>query len=240
MKILILAAGFGTRVQHLTGGKPKALMPYGEGVLLDALMSQLDGGDEINLMTNALYRDQFDQWASRVERPVEIMDNGVMLESERKGALFDLGLALDQIGIDEPLVVVGSDTVFDFSLKPLSEALARDQLSLVGVRLNPDREDQKRRGVVVVDGNGRITSFAEKPQSPMSDTAATALYGFMPEALRELKPYLAQGAHSDAPGFFIQHLLSKVPLGAWWLPGAILDYGHEEILSKSLGLQSQP
>ena len=41
MKVVILAAGFGTRVSHLTGGRPKALMPYLGVTLLDALVQAL-------------------------------------------------------------------------------------------------------------------------------------------------------------------------------------------------------
>jgi NDP-sugar pyrophosphorylase family protein len=234
MKVLILAAGFGTRVQHLTGGKPKALMPYKDGVLLDALIEQFTASDEISLITNALYRSQFEQWADGKDRKILLIDNQVMSESERKGALFDLALALDHVGIDEPMIVVGSDTIFDFSLAAFGEALARDHCSLVGVRKNPDLEDQKRRGVVQMDALGRITGFKEKPLSPKSDTAATALYGFMPEALRRLKPYLADNQNIDAPGYFIQYLIDQVPMGAWWLPGPIIDFGHADALSKSL------
>jgi len=234
MKVLILAAGFGTRVQHLTGGKPKGLMPYKDGVLLDALMEQFSASDEVSLITNALYRGQFEEWAVGKGCDISLMDNKVMAESERKGALFDLALALDHVGIDEPMIVVGSDTVFDFSLRAFGESLAREQCSLVGVRKNPDLEDQKRRGVVQMDALGRITGFEEKPQSPKSDTAATALYGFMPEALGRLKPYLAENQNVDAPGYFIQYLINQVPMGTWWLPGPIIDFGHADALSKSL------
>jgi len=234
MKVLILAAGFGTRVQHLTGGKPKALMPYKDGVLLDALMDQFSASDEVSLITNALYREQFEKWAVGKGCDIPLIDNQVMAESERKGALFDLALALDHVGIDEPMIVVGSDTIFDFSLRAFGESLAREQCSLVGVRKNPDPEDQRRRGVVQMDALGRITGFEEKPQFPKSDTAATALYGFMPEALRRLKPYLAENQNIDAPGYFIQYLINVVPMGTWWLPGPIIDFGHADALSKSL------
>ena len=53
MKVIILAAGFGIRVSHLTGGRPKALMPYLGATLLDALVQGLPENAAITLVSNA-------------------------------------------------------------------------------------------------------------------------------------------------------------------------------------------
>ena len=59
MNVVILAAGFGTRVSHLTGGRPKALMPYLGATLLDSLVQALPEYAAITLVSNAKYLDQF-------------------------------------------------------------------------------------------------------------------------------------------------------------------------------------
>ena len=113
MKVVILAVGFGTRVSHLTGGRPEALMPDLGATLLDALVQALPENAAITLVSNAKYLDQFYESAGSTGRLLRILDNGISDPNERKGALFDLELGLDAAGRDERVVVLGSDSHFD-------------------------------------------------------------------------------------------------------------------------------
>ncbi len=63
MKCIVLAAGYGTRMQGLIGDTPKALVPLGRQVLLDTLMQRLDLLElPTYLVTNSRYHDQFQAW----------------------------------------------------------------------------------------------------------------------------------------------------------------------------------
>ena len=234
MNVVILAAGFGTRVSHLTGGRPKALMPYLGATLLDSLVQALPEYAAITLVSNAKYLDQFHEWALSTRRQLRVLNNGISDPSERKGALFDLALGLDAAGSDERVVVLGSDSLFRFDLRLFFDAFRATQSNLVGVRHNPDLTDQRRRGVVVLSSNGKIMRFEEKPDHPCSTIAATALYGFQPSALRLLNDYLAAGDDVDSPGHFVSHLVSKMEVCGWFLPGELIDYGHASVLAKQL------
>ena len=234
MNVVILAAGFGTRVSHLTGGRPKALMPYLGATLLDSLVQALPEYAAITLVSNAKYLDQFHEWALSTRRQLRVLNNGISDPSERKGALFDLALGLDAAGSDERVVVLGSDSLFRFDLRLFFDAFRATQSNLVGVRHNPDLTDQRRRGVVVLSSNGKIMRFEEKPDHPCSTIAATALYGFQPSALRLLNDYLAASDDVDSPGHFVSHLVSKMEVCGWFLPGELIDYGHASVLAKQL------
>lgn len=234
MKVVILAAGFGTRVSHLTGGRPKALMPYLGATLLDALVQALPENASITLVSNAKYLNQFHEWAGSTARQLHILNNGISDPGERKGALFDLALGLDAAGRDERVVVLGSDSLFRFELSVFFDAFRGTESNLVGVRHNPDLADQRRRGVVALSPNGKITRFQEKPDHPFSEIAATALYGFQPSALLQLNDYLAASDDVDSPGHFVSHLVSKLEVYGWFLPGELIDYGHASVLAKQL------
>ena len=234
MNVVILAAGFGTRVSHLTGGRPKALMPYLGATLLDSLVQALPEYAAITLVSNAKYLDQFHEWALSTRRQLRVLNNGISDPRDRKGALFDLALGLDAAGSDERVVVLGSDSLFRFDLRLFFDAFRATQSNLVGVRHNPDLTDQRRRGVVVLSSNGKIMRFEEKPDHPCSTIAATALYGFQPSALRLLNDYLAAGDDVDSPGHFVSHLVSKMEVCGWFLPGELIDYGHASVLAKQL------
>ena len=234
MKVVILAAGFGTRVSHLTGGRPKALMPYLGATILDALVQALPENAAITLVSNAKYLNQFYEWAGSTARQLRILNNGISDPRERKGALFDLALGLDAAGRDEKVVVLGSDSLFRFELSVFFDAFRATESNLVGVRHNPDLVDQRRRGVVALSPNGKITRFEEKPDHPFSEIAATALYGFQPSALLQLNDYLAASDDVDSPGHFVSHLVSKMEVYGWFLPGELIDYGHASVLAKQL------
>ena len=145
MKVVILAAGFGTRVSHLTGGRPKALMPYLGATILDALVQALPENAAITLVSNAKYLNQFYEWAGSTARRLRILNNGISDPSERKGALFDLALGLDAAGRDEKVVVLGSDSLFRFELSVFFDAFRATESNLVGVRHNPDLASQRHR-----------------------------------------------------------------------------------------------
>ena len=234
MKVVILAVGFGTRVSHLTGGRPEALMPYLGATLLDALVQALPENAAITLVSNAKYLDQFHESAGSTGRQLRILDNGISDPNERKGALFDLALGLDAAGRDERVVVLGSDSPFRFDLSVFFDAFRATESNVVGVRHNPDLRDQRRRGVVALSPNGKIMRFEEKPDHPFSTIAATALCGFQPAALRLLNDYLAASDDVDSPGHFVSHLVSKMEVCGWFLPGELIDYGHASVLAKQL------
>jgi glucose-1-phosphate thymidylyltransferase len=88
--------------------------------------------------------------------------------------------------------------------------------------------------VVALSPNGKITRFQEKPDHPFSEIAATALYGFQPSALLQLNDYLAASDDVDSPGHFVSHLVSKMEVYGWFLPGELIDYGHASVLAKQL------
>ena len=209
-------------------------MPYLGVTILDALVQALPENAAITLVSNAKYLNQFYEWAGSTARQLRILNNGIGDPSERKGALFDLALGLDAAGRDEKVVVLGSDSLFRFELSVFFDAFRATESNLVGVRHNPDLVDQRRRGVVALSPNGKITRFEEKPDHPFSEIAATALYGFQPSALLQLNDYLAASDDVDSPGHFVSHLVSKMEVYGWFLPGELIDYGHASVLAKQL------
>ena len=66
MKLLVIAAGYATRLYPLTRDRPKALLPVGGKPMLDHVLASLSGigADRTYVVTNAKFAPQFREWAA--------------------------------------------------------------------------------------------------------------------------------------------------------------------------------
>ncbi len=221
MKALILAAGYATRLRPLTDSVPKQLLPVGGRPMVDWILDKLRETDAgaVHLVTNHRFAADFEQWAPD---DVQVHDDGTVSNDDRLGAIGDIRF----VGIDDDLLAVAGDNLFDFSLRDFERFWReRPGSSCVAVHDVGDRELAKKYGVVDVDSDGRITGFVEKPDDPPSTLAATATYLFLRDHVRLIDAYLAEGNPSDQPGNYVAWLHQREPVYAFRLEGAWWDIG---------------
>lgn len=233
MKTIVLAAGYGTRLQPVIGDFPKPLVEVGGGTVLDHLMTRLlaiQDADDIVLVSNARYVDHFRDWQARKAPGVTVLDDGSTHNDNRRGAIGDIAFAIGRAALDDDLLIVAADNVLMFGLDDLLDRFQGQPDVWIGVRFNPNRVDQRRRGVVEIDADGRIRSFEEKPTNPRSEWAAAPLYLLPREVAAFVEEYLSAGGNPDAPGFLMEALVTRRVARAWELPGDILDIGSPGLL----------
>ena len=92
MKALILAAGYATRLRPLTDSIPKQLLPVGGRPMVDWILDRIaeTTADEVHLVTNARFADDFERWAEG--KDVQIHDDGTTSNEDRLGAIGDIQL----------------------------------------------------------------------------------------------------------------------------------------------------
>ena len=95
-----------------------------------------------------------------------------------------------------------------------------------------DSEAIKKYGNVI-DDEGIITQFEEKPQKPRGTLAAIALYYYSSSVLSLLTTYLAAGNNPDQPGRFVQWLYTRKPVKTFQIKGKWLDIGSKETLENA-------
>ena len=78
-----------------------------------------------------------------------------------------------------------------------------------------------------------MVRFREKPPDPQSGLAAIALYFFSPEVGELLEDYLKEGGQPDAPGYFLEWLVERVPVAAARFEGQWFDIGSVELLERA-------
>ena len=226
MKALILAAGYATRLRPLTDSIPKMLLPLAERPMLDYLLDRLrevDGLDEIELVTNARFAEAFQLWAPE---DVTVLDDGTTSNEDRLGAIGDIAFAVERGGLErEDLLIVAGDNLIGYSLADFVSFWRDKDGSAIAVREFGDRELLRQYGVVELDEDDRVVGLEEKPAEPKSDLAATASYLYLADHLALLPRYLEEGNPPDAPANFMVWLHTREPVYGYRAAGEWHDIG---------------
>jgi glucose-1-phosphate thymidylyltransferase len=232
VKAIILAAGYATRLRPLTETNAKELLPVGGRPILDWILdrvAEVDDIDEVHVVTNARKAPWFREWAG--DRDVVIHDDGTTSNDDRLGAIGDMGFVVSRAGIDDDVLVIAGDNLFDYSLADLvSFWREKGVASAVAVRDVGSRELASQYGVVAVDADDRIVSFVEKPENPPSTLCATATYLYHRRHVPLIDEYLRDGNPPDQPGRFVEWLYSREPVYAYVFDARWYDIGNRDQL----------
>src|SRR5215210_3889963 len=211
MKALILAAGYATRLRPLTDSGPKQLLPVGGRPMVDWILERIaeTTADEVHLVTNARFAPDFERWAH--DKNVRVHDDGTTSNEDRLGAIGDIRF----VGLDDDLLVVAGDNLFDYSLADYESWWRERDGSAIAVLDVRDRELAKKYGIVDVDESDRVIGFVEKPVDPPTTLCATATYFYDSEHARLVELYLEEGNPPDQPGNFVAWLHKRAPVYAY-------------------------
>ena len=226
MKALILAAGYATRLRPLTETIAKPLLPIAGRPMVDWILDRIadTSADEVHLVTNARFARDFERWAEG--KGVRVHNDGTTSNDDRLGAIGDI----DFVGIDDDLLAIASDNLFDYSLAHYEAYWRAKGGSCVAVHDVGDVGLAKKYGIVDVDEHDRITNFVEKPEDPPTTLCATATYLYRREHAAMVETYLAEGNPPDQPGNFVAWLHRRVPVYAYRFPGEWYDIGDAQQL----------
>jgi glucose-1-phosphate thymidylyltransferase len=228
VKAVVLGAGYATRLRPLTEEVPKQLLPVGGRPLLDWILDKLDGVpglDGIHVVTNSHYAGRFRRWADE-RGGVAVLDDGTSTNEDRRGAIGDLAFTIEEAVLDDDLLVIAGDNLFDFELTDfVAFWRAKGVASALAVHDVRDLRLASQYGIVEVADDDRVVGFVEKPAQPQSTLAATALYLYHREHARLIGEYLAGGNPADQPGNLIAWLHKREPVYAYRFEGDWFDIG---------------
>ncbi|MBI4335710.1 MAG: nucleotidyltransferase family protein [Candidatus Omnitrophica bacterium] len=218
MTILILAAGYATRLYPLTLDTPKPLLKVAGKAILEHIFEKIEELEDVRkcyIVTNQKFFASFSAWAKRFRagRPgaqIEVISDESTTNENRLGAIRDIEFVVNKKGIEDDLLIIGGDNLFEFSLKEFtgfSKGRRPDSsLALFDIR---DMSKASLYGVAGLDAAGKVVNFKEKPKQPESTLIATCVYYFPKDRLNDLSEYISLGAARDAPGNYIRWLSEK-------------------------------
>ena len=239
MKALLLCGGFATRLEPMTYFIPKPLLPIGiagkpvvEYAFDDIVAS---GINDIILSTNAKFADAFHYWArQKTEKSkvkIDFVIEGTTHDNEKFGALRGISYAIKEKHIDDDLIVVAGDNLYEFSLKDIIAYFNKYRKPTVAFHEIGSKEEAKKFGVAKLEGN-RVVSFDEKPENPASTLVSTAIYIFPKESLGLIDEYLNETKNPDRIGEFIKWLIVRTEVHGYVYKEKWYDIGTLETYKK--------
>ncbi|XP_030834314.1 probable glucuronokinase 2 [Strongylocentrotus purpuratus] len=212
MICIILVAGHGTILENeikedssgrycSLEGIPKALLPgVGGRKILDYWWDAINTRQhfkEVYLVTNADKYKHYERWATARDFPVDnIINDGTTTFNGRLGSVGDLDLVLRNKHIQDDILVVAGDMLFQdhkFDITQVIHYFRRKEGELAIYYDMEPTENITSRGIVeVCPQTNRITQFLEKPSKTetQSRQASVVFYCFQRETLSSIPTFL--------------------------------------------------
>ena len=230
--VVLLAAGYATRLYPLTKDQPKTLLPLAGHTILDEILQSLPSVPDIRkrvLVTNHRFAQQFREWQHTSHADIDILDDQTDTPETRLGAIRDVELARRLADPRDDLLVIGTDNLFRWSLADfVGHAQRYRPESSIALWEAPSKEVATQFGVVVRDQTLRITTFVEKSAHTPSREVALCVYYFPASMCALIRQFLEAGSNADAPGYFIEWLVRRGTVYGVMMPGAWYDIGTLE------------
>ncbi len=180
MKAVVMAGGAGSRLRPLTVGRPKPMVPMVNRPVVGHILRLLKKYDITEVVITVQYladtiQDYFGDGQSigmNIQYSIEDVPLGTAGSVKNAQAF-----------LDDTFLVISGDAVTDFNLRDLIDFhQAKGAMATITLYRVPNPLEY---GVIIIDGEGRIQQFLEKPSwgEVISDTVNTGLYVLEPEVL---------------------------------------------------------
>jgi mannose-1-phosphate guanylyltransferase len=181
MRAMVMAAGLGTRLRPLTYEVPKPMVPVANRPVMELLLRLCAAQGFGQVVANLHWFPETIE--SRFGDGSELgIDLTYIHEPELTGTAGGVRAAREFLTAEEgPFVVLAGDALTDIDLGELGEAHRRNGgIATLATKPVPNVSEY---GVVVIDGEGRVQGFQEKPDpsEALSDLASCMIYVFEPE-----------------------------------------------------------
>jgi glucose-1-phosphate thymidylyltransferase len=237
MDAIILAAGYATRLYPLTENTPKPLLKAAGKPIIEHIMGkleELDTVDKIYIVTNDKFEKHFLEWIHNFDakKPVEIINDRTKSNEDRLGALGDVHYVINTKKIDDDIITIAGDNLFELSLHEVVAIFDKRRHNVIVLYDVKDIELAKHYGVVDVKDN-IVMDFEEKPNNPKSTLISTGIYLFPKKTIDLIEKYISQGNNADKTGDFIEWLHKRDKVYAYVTEKTWYDIGNLEQLKKA-------
>ena len=222
MKAVIMAGGFGTRIQPLTSSMPKPMIPLVNRPIMLHIVELLKKHNITELVMLLYHQPEVIKKFFR-----DGSDFGVRITYVTP--LEDMGTAgavkCAEKYLDERFLIISGDLLSNFNLQSVLD-FHESSHALATITLTPVK-DPLQFGVVITDKEQKIIQFLEKPGwgEVISDTINTGIYVLEPEVLA----LIPEGENYDfSQDLFPKLLEMAAPLYGFPVKGYWRDIGNTD------------
>ena len=223
MKAVVMAGGFGTRIQPLTHSRPKPMLPIMNKPMMEHTMMMLKDLGIKEFIILLYFKPEIIQDYFKDGSEFGIKITYVVPDGDY-GTAGAVKLAQEHIG-DDNFIIVSGDLVTDFDFKKLID-FHESKKSKLSIGLT-SVENPLQFGVVISNEDDVIEKFLEKPSwgEVFSDTINTGIYIIEPEILN----YIPQNENFDFAKDLFPLLMQKdIDLMGHNLSGYWRDVGNPD------------
>lgn len=215
MKAVVTAAGYASRLWPLTKDAPKPLLEIHGKPLVQHIVgkiAEIPAVDAIFIVTNAKFHPMFESWLKAAGAafavPVRLLNDGTLSNDDRLGQVGDIRFVIETEGIDDDLLVVAGDNLFNFSLLPAYRMFLQQQLIMNPLWESKSYKAARESGSVVINEETcEFVEFMEKSPMPKSTLISLGIYFFPRQKLGLIRRYIEEKNNPDKMGFFLMWLM---------------------------------
>ncbi|MEA1919369.1 MAG: sugar phosphate nucleotidyltransferase [Campylobacterota bacterium] len=223
MKAVVMAGGFGNRIQPLTNSRPKPMLPIVNRPMMEHTMMTLKDLGITEFIVLLYFKPEIiqDHFKDGSDFGIKV---SYVIPDDDYGTAGAVKLAQDLIG-DENFIIISGDLVTDFDFQKIFDfhASKKAQLSIGLTSV----DNPLQFGVVIANEDEVIEKFLEKPSwgEVFSDTINTGIYIIEPEIL----DYIPEAKNFDfAKDLFPLLMQKEIPLMGHSLEGYWRDVGNPQ------------
>jgi D-glycero-alpha-D-manno-heptose 1-phosphate guanylyltransferase len=215
---IILAGGFGTRLQKVVNDVPKPMAPVRERPFLEYILDFLGefGITRVILSTGYKYEIILNHFGNKYKE-IQI---DYSVEKSPLGTGGAIKLASEKIYGENTLILNG-DSIYKFDLAEFGTFFQTHSTYAIALR---NVEDASRYGKVEVNSDNRIISFAEKSKKPEPGLINSGIYLFNMTKFRSIQFPVKFSIEQD----FFQQYTQNLEIYGYKSKGYFIDIGIPE------------
>jgi len=239
MKAIITCAGYASRLWPLTKETPKPLLTIKDKAIIHHIVekiAELKEVDAIYVVVNDKFASNFNEWVKSIELPlpVKVVNDGTKTNESRLGQVGDIQFVVNQEKLEDDILVVAGDNLFNFSLIPAFEVFKKTNSIVNPLWDCQDLRAARQLGTVILNkDDSSFAEFIEKAKNPTSTLASLGIYFVPRKNISMFKQYIDEGNNADKMGYFITWLMKNEPVYGHVYMDKWFDIGWIEALEQA-------
>ncbi len=222
MKAVVMAGGFGTRIQPLTSSMPKPMIPVFNKPMMEYIIGSLKAAGIVDIVILLYFKPDVIKGYFGDGSDFGVRINYVLPDDDYGTAG---AVKKAQKYLDERFIIVSGDLITDFKIQEIiGFHEVKNSLATITLTSVPD---PLQFGVVITDKESKILRFLEKPGwgEVFSDTINTGIYVFEPEILQ----YIPEDSNFDfSKDLFPKLMASGIDIFGYNAKGYWRDVGNPD------------